>query len=389
MLPCQRERFNLPSDISYLNCAYMSPQLREVESVGHQQLLLKNNPAQISPSDFFEPVNQLKAAAAKLLGVENEKRIAILPSASYGLATVAHNLSLKKEQNIVVAEEQFPSNYYSWKRKTDQVGAQLRVAAVPKSAISRSQVLTDAVLKQIDENTALVALAQVHWTDGALYDLNAIGQKARSVGALLVLDGTQSIGALPFDLEQIQPDALICASYKWLLGPYSIGIGYFGPAFDEAIPIEESWMNRYNSEDFQHLVNYENNYQPYAGRFSVGEQSNFLLVPMLKMAIQQIQMWGIANIQEYTRSISQKAIDEIRDLGAKLEPDHRRCGHLFGIRLGENFDGDLLQQAFKESKVYVSMRGDAVRIAPHLYNTEADFERLSDCFKKARKRVLL
>lgn len=73
----------------------------------------------------------------------------------------------------------------------------------------------------IDEHTALVTLGHVHWADGTLFDLKAIRRKTAEAGTWLVVDGTQSVGALPFDVQEIQPDALICAGYKWLMGPYS------------------------------------------------------------------------------------------------------------------------------------------------------------------------
>ena len=107
-------------------------------------------------------------------------------------------------------------------------------------------------------------MSHIHWADGTLFDLKAIRQRTRDVGALLIIDGTQSIGALPFDIQEIQPDALICAGYKWLMGPYSLGLAYLGEFFDEGIPIEENWKNRHNSHHFARLVNYEDKYQPHA-----------------------------------------------------------------------------------------------------------------------------
>jgi len=120
----------------------------------------------------------------------------------------------------------------------------------------------------------------VHWTDGTRFDLVAIGRAARRVGAAFVVDGTQSVGALPFDVREIQPDALVCAGYKWLLGPYAMGAAYFGPRYDAGDPIEENWITRRGSDDFQRLVAYQDEYAPGAIRYDVGERSNFILLPM-------------------------------------------------------------------------------------------------------------
>ena len=127
----------------------------------------------------------------------------------------------------------------------------------------------------------MVALPHVHWTDGVRLDLEAIGRRAREVGAALVVDGTQSVGAMPFNVTSIQPDAVICAAYKWLTGPYSIGLAYYGQRYDDGVPSEETWIGRLGSEDFRRLVDYEDAYRPGAARYDVGECSNFVLIPML------------------------------------------------------------------------------------------------------------
>jgi selenocysteine lyase/cysteine desulfurase len=246
----QRHLFNIPPDIAYFNGAYMSPQLKTVEIAGMEALQRKGRPFDISVEDFFSPVQRLKTSFAQLINTSEPDRIAILPSVSYGLAQVVNNIKAPAGSNIVLMEEQFPSNYYSWKRLAEQQNISLRVVSAPEG-FPRSKAWNDAILANIDQHTVAVSMGHVHWADGTLFDLETISQKAKSVGALLVIDGTQSVGALPFDLARIQPDALICGGYKWLMGPYSIGLGYFGPAFDDGVPIEENWINRKNSADFK------------------------------------------------------------------------------------------------------------------------------------------
>ena len=101
----------------------------------------------------------------------------------------------------------------------------------------------------------------------------------------MIIDGSQSIGALPYDNENIKPDALFTVGYKWLLGPFSLGRGYYGEYFDGGIPLEENWVNRKHSKDFQNLVNYTDEYGPIAARYNVGQNSNFHLVPILNETI--------------------------------------------------------------------------------------------------------
>ncbi|MEZ5043525.1 MAG: aminotransferase class V-fold PLP-dependent enzyme [Saprospiraceae bacterium] len=382
MLDCQSEKFSLPTEVSYLNCAYMSPLLNTVASIGEFQVKRKGIPYTISLNDFFDPLEELKQSFAKLVNIENPSRIAPIPSASYGLSTVARNLRVKPGFNIVVLEEQFPSNYYPWERLAKEKAGEIRVVRLPAVPGSRSLTWTEAILDQLDENTALLAMSHTHWADGTQFDLLALRQKTKDIGALLVIDGTQSVGALPFDVAEIQPDALICAGYKWLLGPYSLGLGYFGPYFDEGVPIEENWINRQDSDDFKNLVTYQSQYKPFAHRYGVGEQSNFILVPMLKAAIDQLLDWGVANIQQYCLELSASPVEQLRAMGCQIEEEKYRSGHLFGVRLPKHLDGDKLQQLFAAHQVFVSFRGSAVRVSPHLYNNEGDFTTFIKCFEQ-------
>lgn len=383
MLSCQKSLFNIPEEITYLNCAYMSPQLKQVDRIGQQMVSRKSQPWLISPEDFFKPGEALKTQFARLINTPEKDRIAVIPSVSYGLAAVARNLNLKAGQNVIVAEEQFPSNVYAWKRVVDEAGAELRVIKAPEGS-PRGVLWTEAIVKAIDTQTALVALGNVHWADGTLYNLKQIRERSEEVGALLVIDGTQSVGALPLDVSELRLDALICGGYKWLMGPYSLGLAYYGPRFDNGVPLEENWINRLDSEDFNSLINYRDEYKPLAGRYMMGEQSNFVLAPMLAAAIEQLLDWGVANIQAYCKRIAANAIRDLREMGCVIDPDAHLAHHLIGVRLPEEIDMPRLQAEFKKCRVFVSTRGNAIRVAPNVYNTPDDFEVLLDCFRAVR-----
>ena len=103
---------------------------------------------------------------------------------------------------------------------------------------------TAAVLAALDERVAVVSVPNVHWTDGALLDLVAIARRTREVGARLVIDGSQSVGATPLDVGELRPDFLVTVGYKWLLGPFSVGYLYVAEEHREGEPLEENWINR-------------------------------------------------------------------------------------------------------------------------------------------------
>lgn len=384
MLTSKRNKFTLPPAIAYLNCAYMSPMLKSVEKAGIRALRKKRNPAAITTDDFFTDTELLRAAYARLINAPEPRRIVIIPSVSYGMANVVKNLSIERSENIIVAAEQFPSNYYPWKTLCDENGAEVKIVSPPDGFVNRGKLWNERILESINTKTKAVAIGHVHWADGTRFDLEAIRKRTREVGALLIIDGTQSVGAMPFDVQTIQPDALICAGYKWLLGPYSIGLAYYAEFFDNGKPVEENWINRSASEDFAGLVNYKDTYQPGALRYEVGEHSNFILVPMLLKAIQQLNNWKPHRIQEYCSQLSAPAIDSLKHLGYRIEDADWRGGHLFGIRLPDGVAMEKVKQALQKNRVFVSYRGNAIRVAPNVYNTVADLNKLTKALRKIR-----
>ena len=355
----------------------MAPVSDSVAAAAHQAVARLRVPSTLQPTDFFEQSNRVRRLFAGLIGASEPDRTAIVPSVSYAMATLARNTPVRSGESIVILQQQFPSNVYSWKRECETVGAELRAVPAPVvTSITRGAAWNRALLDAIDATTAVVTIPELHWTDGTRFDLEKIGERARECGARFILDGTQSVGALPFTIARAQPDAVVCAGYKWLMGPYSIGLAYFGPVYDNGIPLEENWITRLGSEDFSGLVRSSEEYHPGAIRYDVGERSNFVLLPMLEAGLTQVTDWGPDAIQEHCRQISAEAVEELRRLGCWVETEDHRAAHLFGVRLPAGFDVDVIQQALVERRVSVSVRGSAIRVSPHVYNTPGDLAAL-------------
>lgn len=378
-LDCRRSDFALPPDVHYLNCAYMGPLPVRAQDAGHAGIRAKAAPTSIEPADFFRDSDTARALFARIVGGSAD-RVAIVPSVSYGMATVARNVTCSAGNTIVMAAEQFPSNVYAWRRLAADRGAEV-LAVAARSESTRGESWSEALLDAIDERCAVVALPHVHWTDGTRFDLERIGERAREVGAALVIDGSQSIGALPFDLDAIRPDAVICAGYKWLLGPYGVGFAWFGERFDDGVPLEETWIGREQSEDFQHLVDYRDTYQPGAARFDVGERSNFILLPIAIESMRLVLEWGAERIQQYCDALMAPVIGEATALGFRIESRGWRGAHLFGLRTPAGLDLGVLNAALREHGVHASLRGTALRVSPHVYNNEDDAAALLDVLR--------
>jgi selenocysteine lyase/cysteine desulfurase len=377
MLTCQKHLFSLDDDVHYINCAYMSPLMKSVEEAGYEGVRRKVKPYDVTPQDFFENVEILRGLFAQLINAQHAQQVAIIPSVSYGMAAVAHNLKAERGQNIVMAEAQFPSNVYPWLALAKEKGLNIKFVDYPTQTENRGKLWNQRILEAIDKDTCMVALAHTHWANGTKFDLKTIGQRTYDVGALFVLDGTQSVGALPIDVQDIQVDALICAGYKWLMGPYQLGYAYFNEKFEHGKPVEESWLTRRNRDDFSKLEQYEDGYQPMSVRYDVGESANFINIPMGIAALRQLLDWGAENIQNYCASLTKDAVPLWREKGYWIEEEAWRSKHLFGIEIPKTMSIEKLQAELKAAHVSVSVRGNFIRISPNVYNDLRDIKALT------------
>ena len=368
-LRCQREKFDIPTGITYLNAAYMGPLSRETLAAGRSGLERKAHPWEVGAPDFFEPVEEVRSLIAELIDADADG-VALLPSVSYGIAIAAKNLPFTAGSRIVTLAEEFPSNVYAWRElvRNDPDG----IVAVGRP---HDDDWTSATLEAIDDRTAIVAVPNCHWTDGGFLDLVRVGERAREVGAALLVDGTQSVGAMPFDVAAVRPDFLVCATYKWMLGPYSSAFLWCAPQHRLGTPIEFSWMPRLESDDFPHLVAYQDAYRPGARRYDVGETSNFVLLAAVKAALRQTLGWGVDRIADYIRTLGERTAVAAEALGLGVAAANLRAPHLIGVRL-HGADPGVVAKAMAEANVFVSVRGDAMRVAPHVYNDSDDVDRL-------------
>ncbi len=364
-----RDAFDLPRDTVWMNCAQMSAAHREVREAGYRAVDRKMRPWESAPKTFFSELEIARGLFARLLGLDEttgREGVAIAPSASYGLSTAARNLPIAPGQRVIVAEGQFPSNVYPWMRAAEDAGGELVI-------VKRSPDgdVTGPLLDAIDDRTAIVATAQVFWADGVAIDLPRISAAAKAVGAALVLDLTQSLGAVPFNVAAVDPDFVVCPTYKWLLGPYSTGFFWVAERWREGRPLEETWMNRRDAEDFAGLVDYTPHYADGARRYDMGEKSNFHLMPMTIRAMELLLDWRPERIAVTLDQLNRRLIAALSERGFTAPPEHLRSPHYFGVGLPPGAPEDLAQR-LAQQKVFVSVRGAKMRIAPHLWIDDED-----------------
>jgi selenocysteine lyase/cysteine desulfurase len=375
----RRALFEIPEGVTYLNCAYMAPQLRSITAIGIDAIRGKATPWTLSDSQWFSRPEELRSLAAQVMGADADS-VALVPSVSYGIATAAANLPIALGQSIVILDREFPSNVYAWRELAKKKNG--RVVTVLREP---GENWTSALLRTIDETTAIVSVPQCHWSDGSKVDLELVGERAREVGASLVIDASQSLGASVLDLERVKPDFLTAVGYKWLLGPYSLGYLYVAPRWRErGVPLEQSWMTRAGSDDFSSLVDYSEEYRTGARRFDMGEFSQFVLVPMAIAALQQVLDWGAERIEAELSPMTERVAQLAAESNYAVLPPADRSPHLIGVRFRGGISAEL-PKALQEAGVYVSIRGDSIRVAPHLYNEPKDIDLLFEVLRRTCK----
>jgi selenocysteine lyase/cysteine desulfurase len=294
-----------------------------------------------------------------------------MPSAGYGLELAARTLPLGPGQKVLVLAEEFPSNYYPWADRAAQVGAAIETVPTPADGD-----WTAAVLARLQPDVAIAALPHCHWANGLALDLVRIGEACRANGTRLALDLTQSCGAMPFSVAEVQPDFMVAATYKWLLGPYSVALAYVAPEWHGARPIEHVWASRAGAEDFSGLVNYRDETQPGARRFDMGERSNFALLPVVIAALEQLLDWRVERIAASLSALNARIAERLAASGFVLPPSEVRSPHILGVAVPPGATDIITRLAAQQ--IHISQRGAMLRISPHLHISDHDIDRLCD-----------
>jgi len=332
----------------------------------------KSHPWERTPPDFFTDAETIRRSAASLLGGKPEG-FAIIPSVSYGLSTAARAIEpqLGKGDSILILEEGFPSNVLPWVRVSKERGAKLITVPVPVDGN-----WTNAIIGKIDKSVKVLALFTCHWTNGAFINLAKI-RKAAGDDIMMAVDATQSLGAMSFSIDDIRPDFLVSAGYKWLLCPYGFSLMYVSERWRNARPLEESWQARENAEDFGSLVNSSDKYMSGARRFDVGQKGTPTILPGVIAALEQIKDWGIDHISDSLLGINNRIADHLSSLGFQLPDSSQRSPHMFGAIIPDRYKGNLVSELSKK-KIFISQRGNSVRFSPHLHISEQDITRLHE-----------
>jgi cysteine desulfurase / selenocysteine lyase len=360
-------------DATYLNLAAQSPMPKAAHRAVQTAIEWKKFPHRITDSAYFEVPDRIRASIAKLIGGQPED-VALTTGASSGMAAVAYGLTWKPGDEVITAKGEFPLQYATWKPMEAREGVVTKVIA------PREQFVTaDDFLVAMTPRTRLVSVSLVRFDNGALLDAARIAAACHAQGALLLLDVSQSCGALPLNVVTLGADFLVCAGYKWLLGPYGTGFFWCKNEHSEKMrPGPFYWAAAEGAENFDSLS--RQNLQPVPGarRWDMPETSNYFNFAAWDASLQFVLQFGPETVEAHNRKLIDFLFERLpKDRCVPASPlDSARRGPFgcFTARSREK-TSELYQKLVKE-KIITAFREGNIRVSPHLYNTERDIDRL-------------
>ena len=373
-----RNEFNLDNNIAYLNSAYMGLLPKSSIFSGSEGFELKSRSWKIQWEDFYKKPENTRKIFANLINSDNNS-IFFVPSSSYGFAVFAKNFKLSKKKTILLLDEEFPSNVWIWKKIAEEQNGMVKFVPRPLD-----DDWTSAILENISDDTALVSVPNCHWTDGGIINLQELSNYLKNKDIAFAIDGTQSVGAMPIDIEKIKPDFMVVSGYKWCLGPYSLGLAYIDKKYHNGLPLEHNWMSKFpmpidNSVPDMTVYN-DYNFEN-ARKFDFGQRGNFHLIPALESSLKFITNIGVDNIYNHSNNLNLEIISHASEMGFTSIENKYRAKHYLGLRFKNNIPKNFVENLAMKN-VYISSRGKkAIRVTPHIWNNSGDVNQFIEALK--------
>ena len=352
----------------YLNAANVALMYSGAEQVIKEWVA---DVAQNGSNNFDEDAEEnvfkdLHRRAAHLINATADD-IAAGSSATELLCSLAWAVSPGKDQNVVSTEIVFPSTVYPWHRVANSTGCEIRLAKEKNNFMH-----PDDIIALIDQHTAVVCISHVEYGNGQTFDLQLLAEAAQEHDALLVVDATQSAGAIPIDVQTCPVDALICGAYKWLCGPFGAAFMYVAPHLSEKL--EPGLVGFRSHKNMWDLDASRIDYPQAAKKFEFSTMA-FGCAVGLTRAIDFLNEIGVENIFHYNRQLADILITGLRSRDAVITSplgDEDRSSIVTAYF--ENIDSKEIIKGLKAAQVFVSSRAGAIRFSPHLYNTAEDMD---------------
>lgn len=331
-------------------------------------------PYQLTADRFNDVPRRLRAVLAKLVNAPREE-IVLANSASYGIHLVANSHPWQAGDEIIVVAGDFPSDILPWLLLERRHGVRV-VRIRPREHVPSPDELEAAMTPR----TRLFCTTWVHSFSGYAIDLDTLGAICRSRDVTFVVNASQALGARPIDLSQAPVDALACAGFEWLCGPYGTGFCWIGPKLQHRLqPMKAYWLSMMTAEDLgREIVDAELREGLGLRAFDVFGTANFFNFKPWAAAVEHVLRAGVENIQAHDQSLVDRFVDGLeRDAWELLSPCEagpRRSTLVFFSHRRRTLN-PAIRAALRSAGIDVALRGGLLRASPHLYNAAADIDR--------------
>jgi len=372
MLASQRDQFEMPRDICYLNSASWSPLPLKTLEAGRAAVGRKGTPWTLDAGFANGQHERARTAAARLINADPAD-IALIPSISYGVATAAKVLNVERGTRVIVLADDHSSPVLEWQSRADAQGFVVETVGRPDDGDWTSAVLA-AVERSGAPPVSLASISSVHWSDGGLVDVEKVGATLRQRGASFLIDATHGAGVLPMDVRRLDPDFVMFPTYKWLLGPYGRAFLYIAKRHQGGIPLEQTASGRRDVRAENAVYFADLGYIADARRFDMGERDHFISMEMASIGMEMMADWGPAAVTQRLQMLTDRIADGVRGFGVSVPERQVRAPHVLSLGFKGGMPARLIEGLASDG-VYVAARLGRMRISPHVFNDEADADR--------------
>ena len=372
MLASQRDQFEMPRRICYLNSASYSPlPLRALEA-GRAAVGRKATPWTLDAGFANRQHERARAAAAGLLQADAAD-VALIPSVSYGVATAAKILNIGRGTRVLVLEDDHSSPVLEWHARAAAQGFAVETVRRPHDGDWTAAVLA-AIERSAAPPVSLASISSVHWSDGGLIDVEQVGAALRRRGAAFLIDATQGAGVVAMDVRRLDPDFVVFPTYKWLLGPYGRAFLYVARRHQGGIPLEQTSAGRRDVRAENEVYFSDLRYLADARRFDMGERDHFISMEMAAVGIEMMAHWGSEAVAQRLAMLTERIAAGGREIGVAVPETRLRAPHILCLGFKDGMPAGLVAGLASED-VHVAPRLGRLRISPHVFNDEEDADR--------------
>jgi selenocysteine lyase/cysteine desulfurase len=373
-LSAYRKEFPVTKRFVYLDHAGVAPISRRVESAVMRFIGEALEEAMFKYGMWMSRVDEIRKKCAMLIASEPEE-IAFVKNTSHGLSIVAEGIEWRRGDNLILYEREFPSNIYPWinlRRK----GVELRFVSSRNGRIH-----IEDIKRLMDSRTRLVTISSVQFSNGFRVNLGELGELCKRRNVLFCVDAIQSLGVIPMNVKEFQIDFLSADGHKWLLAPEGTGIFYCRKGLEKKLnPPLIGWKSvkkefDYDSIDFDLKTD--------ALRFEEGSL-NLLGIFALGAAVDLLLEVGIDAVEKKVLELGDVIIEEAEKRGFLVNTPKSRNERAGIVSLSGKFDPVWVKDNLREMGIMVNVRGGALRVSPHFYNT---YEEIEFFFKSLERLV--